>query len=196
MKQFTAPLICLFLLGTANSLRAGDPPYLTTQTPLTLFSTNDGEYNQLFQLTVDQKTDWELKTRDSFTVIHLGPNHPPVIRTVYDTVPCTIYGTPTMGMSPDGRFALVANHDWRPENAKKLILPSGPQTNEELTPKSLRGRKMTAQRVNMLSLIDLSTPDYRVVDRVLLEDRPLHVLTHPDGKRFITGGDKFFYMHL
>ncbi|MEE2612115.1 MAG: hypothetical protein VYB24_08065, partial [Pseudomonadota bacterium] len=73
-----------------------DRPYLTTQTPLTLVSSNDGEYNQIFQLTEDQTTDWELKTKDSFTVIHLGPDHPPIIKTVYDTVPSSIAGTPTM----------------------------------------------------------------------------------------------------
>ena len=31
---------------------------------------------------------------------------------------------------------------------------------------------MTAQLVNMLSLIDLSTPGFRVVDRVVFDDRP------------------------
>jgi len=195
MRYCTVMVVVLLTFVCAADADAEDRPYLTTQTPLTLFSTNDGEYNQLFQLTDDQTTDWELKTKDSFTVIHLGPDHPPIIRTVYDTVPCSIYGTPTMGLSPDGRYALVANHSWRPKNAQKLVLPEGPQKNEDLTPEMLRQPKMTAQLVNMLSLIDLSTPDYRVVDRVLFDDRPLHVLAHPDGKRFITGGDRNFYVH-
>ncbi len=172
-----------------------DRPYLTTQTPLTLVSSNDGEYNQLFQSTEDQTTDWELKTKDSFTVIHLGPDHPPIINTVYDTVPCTIGGTPTMAMSSDGRYAIIANHSWRHVKFKKLQLPDGPQTNADLTPEMLKQPKMTAQRVNMLSLIDLSTPEYHVVDRVLFNDRPIHVLAHPDGQRFITGGSENFYVH-
>ena len=170
-------------------------PYLTTQSPMTLFSTNDGEYNQIFQLTEDQTTDWDLKTKDSFTVIHLGPNHPPIIKTVYDTVPCTIAGTPTMAMSYDGRYAVIANHSWRLGKMAKLKLPGGPHTNADLTPQMLKQQKMTAQHVNMLSLIDLSTPEYRVIDRVLFDDRPMHVLAHPDGQRFITGGDKNFYVY-
>ena len=187
------------LLITLNAVfsnaMAEDRPYLTTQTPLTLFSTNDGEANQQFQLTEDQTTNWELKTKDSFTVIHLGPDHPPILKTVFETVPCSILGTPTMAMSKDGRYALVANHSWRTELLKKLKLPDGPQTNADLTPELLKQPKMTAQLVNMLSLIDLSTSDYRVVDRVLLADRAMNVLTHPDGKRFVTGGDKNFYVH-
>jgi len=164
-----------------------DRPYITTQSPLTLLSSNDGEYNQLYQLTEDQATDWELKTKDSFTVIHLGPDHPPIIKTIYDTVPCTIAGTPTMAISRDGRYALIANHSWRLGKMEKLQLPDGPQTNADLTPELISQSKMTAQHVNMLSLIDLSTPEYRVVDRVLFDDRPMHVLAHPDGQRFITG---------
>ena len=162
---------------------------------MTLVSSNDGEYNQLFQSTEDQTTDWELKTKDSFTVIHLGPDHPPIINTVYDTVPCTIGGTPTMAMSSDGRYAIIANHSWRHVKFKELQLPDGPQTNADLTPEMLKQPKMTAQRVNMLSLIDLSTPEYHVVDRVLFDDRPIHVLAHPDGQRFITGGSENFYVH-
>ena len=49
------------LLITLNAVfsnaMAEDRPYLTTQTPLTLFSTNDGEANQQFQLTEDQTTN-------------------------------------------------------------------------------------------------------------------------------------------
>ena len=139
------------------------------------------EYNQIYQLTEDKTTDWELKTKDSFTVIHLGPDHPPIIKTIYDTVPCTIAGTPTMAISRDGRYALIANHSWRLGKMEKLQLPDGPQTNADLTPELIRQPKMTAQHVNMLSLIDLSTPEYRVVDRVLFDDRPMHVLAHPMG---------------
>ena len=166
------PVLAVALMTGLGCKTTTSQPYLTTQSPMTLISSNDGEYNQLFQLTDDQTTDWELKTKDSFTVIHLGPDHPPIIKTVYDTVPCTIYGTPTMAMSSDGRYALIANHSWRPENAQKLKLPAGPQTNADLTPEMLKHPKMTAQHVNMLSLIDLSTPEYGVVNRVLLTIAP------------------------
>ena len=152
------PLLAAALITCIGCKTTNDRPYLTTQTPLTLVSSNDGEYNQLFQSTEDQTTDLELKTKDSFTVIHLGPDHPPIINTVYDTVPCTIGGTPTMAMSSDGRYAIIANHSWRHVKFKKLQLPDGPQTNADLTPEMLKQPKMTAQRVNMLSLIDLSTP--------------------------------------
>ena len=195
MRHWSAYSAVLLALSGALVLAAQERPYLTTKTPITLFSTNDGEVNQVYKLTDDQTTDWELKTKDSFTVIHLGPDHPPIISTIYDTVPCTILGTPTMAMSSDGRYALVANHSIRTELLKKLKLPDGPQTNADLTPEMLKQPKMTAQLVNMLSLVDLATPDYRVVDRVIFDDRPEHVLAHPDGKRFITGADKNFYIH-
>jgi WD40 repeat protein len=187
--------VVLLSLDLAIAAQADDRPYLTTQTPLTLVSSNDGEFNQIFQLTEEQTTEWELQTKDSFTVIHLGPDHPPIIRTIYDTVPCSIAGTPTMAMSNDGRYALIANHSWRLGKMANLQLPDGPQTNADLTPELLKQPKMAAQHANMLSLIDLSTPDFRVVDRILLDDRAMNVLAHPDGKRFITGGDRNFYVH-
>jgi len=171
-----------------------DRPYITTQSPLTLLSSNDGEYNQLYQLTEDRTTDWELKTKDSFTVIHLGPDHPPVIKTVYDTVPATIHGTPTMAMSANGRYGIIANHSRRMEKLLKLKLPDGPRTNSDLTPEAISQPKMTAQHTDMLSLIDLGDENYPVVQRVLLDDFPTHVLAHPDGKRFIVGGLKHFYI--
>ena len=113
MKQTPALAIIAATIAFFTTAVAQKLPFLTTQTPLTLFSTNDGEFNQIFQLNEDQTTDWELKTKDSFTVIHLGPDHPPIIKTIYDTVPCAIAGTPTMAMSSDGRYALVANHGFR-----------------------------------------------------------------------------------
>ena len=195
MRHGSAFSAVLLALSGALVLAAQERPYLTTQSPLTLVSTNDGEVNQTYLLTDDQKTDWELKTKDSFTVIHLGPDHPPITRTIYDTVPCTIAGTPTMAMSSDGRYALIANHNWRNTILKQLVLPPGPRSNADLTPEMLQQPKMAAQLVNMLSLIDLSTSEYRVVDRVLFDDRPIHVQAHPDGANFITGADKHFYVH-
>ena len=195
MNSYTTMMTALISLCFVSSVEAEERPYLTTQSPITLFSTNDGEFNQVHLVNDESATEWELKTKDSFTVIQLGPDHPPIIKTVYDTVPCYIAGTPTMAMSQDGRYALVANHSWRTPSRQKLKFRPGPQTNADLTPAMLRGPTMTAQLVNMLSLIDLSKPDFPVVDRVLFDDRPMHVLAHPDGERFVTGGDENFYLH-
>ena len=191
--HFIAVAVLIAQSGTGR-VDTEDRPYLTTQTPLTLFSTNDGEFNQIFQLNEDQTTDWELKTKDSFTVIHLGPDHPPVIKTVYGTVPCSIHGTPTMAMSADGRYGIVANHSRRMAKLLKLKQPEGPQTNADLTPELLKQPSMTAQHTDILSLIDLGDDNYPVVHRVLLDDFPTHVLAHPDGKRFIVGGLKNFHI--
>ena len=169
-------------------------PYLTTQTPITLLSSNDGEINQLFLKTVEQTTDWNLTTKDSFTVIHLGPNHPPIIKTIYDTAPAFIMGTPSMAMSKDGRFGIIANHGWRPAEFKKFQLPPGPRTNADITPEMLNHEKFTAQHANVISLIDLSIENFPVVHRTLLEDFRIHVLRHPDGERFIVGASDYFYL--
>ena len=195
MKLTFAPSIVAATIVLSTMAVAQDHPYLTTQSPVTLLSTSDGEYNQIYQLTEDRTTDWELKTRDSFTVIHLGPDHPPIIKTVYDTVPATILGTPTMAMSQNGRYGLIANHGFRFQKMGKLIYPPGPNTNADLTPAMLQQQKMTAQWANMVSLIDLSDPNFKVVYRALLEDFPVHVLAHPDGKHFVVGADKNFYVY-
>ena len=194
MRRFASPAVVLLVLCCAFNLMAQDRPYLTTQSPLTLLSANDGEINQLFQLTDNQTTDWELKTKDSFTVIHLGPDHPPIIKTVYDTAPATIKGTPTMALSKDGRYGLIVNHGFRMKTDLKIKLPPGPRTNADLTPAMLRGKTLTAQYANVISLIDLGDPAFPVIHRVLLDDCPVHVLRHPDGERFIVGASEHFYV--
>ena len=188
----------MFVMLVAASLTfqaaAQQRPYLTTQSPLTLLSSNDGEYAQLYQQTPDGTTDWELTTKDSFTVIQLGPDHPPIIKTVYDTVAATIHGTPTMAMSSDGRYGVIANHSRRMEKLLRLQLPVGPRTNRDLTPALLQQPQMTAQHTDMLQLIDLGAAGFPVVHRLLLDDFPTHVLAHPDGERFVVGGATHFYL--
>ena len=88
--------LLIILLGFTINLPAQDHPYITTKSPLTLLSANDGETAPFELTTPDGLADWVLKRKDSFTVIQLGPDHPPQIRTVYDRVPVTIWGTPTM----------------------------------------------------------------------------------------------------
>ncbi|MDA0350541.1 MAG: WD40 repeat domain-containing protein [Verrucomicrobia bacterium] len=199
MKLTFAPSIVAAIIGIFTIANAQDHPYLTTRSPVTLLSTGDGEFNQIFQfnrgLWNDRTTDWELKTKDSFTVIHLGPDHPPVIKTVYDTVPATIAGTPTMAMSKNGRYGLIANHGVRSPRMLNLIYPLGPKTNADLTPAMLEQQKMTAQWANMVSLVDLSDPNFKVVHRVLLADSPAHVLAHPDGEHFVVGATENFYVY-
>jgi hypothetical protein len=66
---------------------------LTTQSPITLFSTSDGEFEALRTNQRIRPYDYKLKTQDSFTVIHLGPDHPPIVKTVFGTL--TSHGVPT-----------------------------------------------------------------------------------------------------
>ena len=195
MKCSASMLVMLVAAGVTFEVAAQQRPYLTTHSPLTLLSSNDGEYAQLHQLTPDHTTDWELKTKDSFTVIQLGPDHPPIIKTIYDTVVATMLGTPTMAMSSDGRYGLITNHGWRFEKMIPLEYPSVPLTNAELTPDLLQRQQLTAQLANVVSLIDLADPHYRVVHRVLFDDFPIHVLAHPDGQHFVVGTDKHFYVY-
>ena len=171
-------------------------PYITTQTPITLLSANDGDLDFHWRKTREGLRDREVKTQDSITVIHLGPDHPPITRTVYGTVPSTILGTPTMAMSADGRYGIIANHGFRGStDLASLIYPKGmPLTNEDLRPGDLAKQQLAPPLSNMLSLIDLAAPDLKVVDRVLLDDGPNHVLPHPDGQRFVVGAVKSFYV--
>jgi WD40 repeat protein len=69
-----------------------------------------------------------------------------------------------------------------------------PITNEDIRLGDLAKQKLAPPLSNMLSLIDLASPDLRVVDRVLLDDGPIHVLPHPDGKHFVVGAMKNFYV--
>ena len=96
---FATHLVCVF---------AQNHPYLTTRTPITLLSANDGETAPFDLTTPDGLADWDLKRKDSFTVIQLGPDHPPIIKTVFDKAPVTIWGTPSMAMSKNGRYGLIA----------------------------------------------------------------------------------------
>jgi len=159
-------------------------------------SANDGETDIRWRKTPEGLNDREVKTEDSITVIHLGPDHPPITKTVYGTVPSSILGTPTMAMSADGLYGIIANHGFRGRTAyANLIYPAGaPVTNEDIKPGDLSKQRLIPQLSNMLSLIDLASPDLKVVDRVLLDDGPVHVLPHPDKKHFVVGAIENFYI--
>ena len=93
-----------FVLSTLAA--AQDHPYLTTQSPITLFNTSDCEFEVSRTTHRIPPYDYNLKTDDSFTVIHLGPDHPPIVKTVYGTIPATIFGPRTMATSKDGNVSL------------------------------------------------------------------------------------------
>jgi WD40 repeat protein len=191
----TFSLIASFII-LASSALSDEKPYITTQSPITLLSANDGETDIRWRKTPEGLNDREVKTQDSITVIHLGPDHPPITKTVYGTVPSSILGTPTMAMSANGRYGIIANHGFRGRTAyANLIYPAGaPVTNEDIQPGDLSKQKLIPQLSNMLSLIDLASPDLKVVDRVLLDDGPVHVLPHPDKKHFVVGAIENFYI--
>ena len=140
-----------------------------------------------------------LRSEDSFTVIHLTPNEPPQVKTVYGTIASTILGTPSMAMSKDGRYGLVANHSWRGEGFfKNLTYPvNKPLLNSDLTTDDIKKQKLSPQLSDMISVVDLYDSNHPVVDRLLLDDKPVHILSHPDGKRyFAIGHDNFFSFKL
>ena len=139
--------------------------------------------------------DYNIKTKDSFTVIRLGPDHPPICKTVYGTVPCTIAGTPTMAMTADGRYGLITNHGFRPKAWGPIKHPtSEPLTNDDIDDAKRPVQELAPPLSNMISMIDLGSPDFPVVHRVLFEDYPAHVLPHPDGQHFVVGGSENFYV--
>ena len=151
MRKYTAGMIPMVLTATALA-NAQDQtvPWLRSKQRLTILSANDGQ--------VHLRTNPELKkvTRDSITVIHLGPDHPPIVKTVYGTVPNTISGPPYMAMTGDGHYGFVTCR----KSAQK---PDAP---------------------DLLSVIDLASEDLKVVQTVKLED-PRMAVMHPDGRRLL-----------
>ena len=139
-------IIPAFLLPLA---RAGKP-YITTQSPLTLLSANDGEIIE--KLDNKGMFDESKKVEDSVTVIHLGPNNPPESRTVYNIAPNSIIGAPYLTMASDGNLGFIANHGFRIEDD-----PVDENTNFAT---------FSDDRQNVLTVIDLTS--FNVVDQVKL----------------------------
>ena len=79
MRVLTLLVIKIILIC---NIFADDHPYITTKTPITLLSANDGETAPFELTTPEGLADWVLKRKDSFTVIQLGPDHPPHIKTI------------------------------------------------------------------------------------------------------------------
>lgn len=156
------------LLGAAQVTKPDAPvaasaqelaiPGIRTKQRLTILSANDGYVHR--RPNPDPKAEKKLVTSDSITVIHLGPDHPPIVKTVYGTVPHTIAGAPYMAMTGDGHYGFVTcrsgSHD-----------PEAP---------------------DLLSVIDLSDPDLKVVQTLKLLN-PAMALMHPDGRRLLVPND-------
>ena len=109
MKKLILLLFPLYVFTQVNK------PFITTKSPITLFSTQDGETEAIWSFSNTNPYDGKLTTEDSFTVIHLSPDNPPLVKTVYGTIASTIIGTPSMAISSEGRYGLVTNHSWRDE---------------------------------------------------------------------------------
>jgi DNA-binding beta-propeller fold protein YncE len=163
-------LLCLLVNAVssfpADQNKGPDPttPWIKTTQPLTLLSANDGQAHiKLDPSSMISNNPVRFAktnlTRDSITVVHLGPNHPPIVKTIYDTVPNTIFGPPYLATSRDGRYGFVTCH-----------------TDGMFTPKS----------GNLLTVIDLSSPELTVVQKVRIPF-PTMAIMHPDGKHLIVG---------
>lgn len=163
-------------LSSAHSLglaAAEEGPFLTHPTPLVLLSANDAEVLRVIDPT------WSGKELDSVTVIRLGPDHPPQLKTIYNKVPNTIAGPPHMAIAARGRFGFVTNHS--------LGLDMEPPDDAEDASARARGP-------NQLSVIDVESPDLKVVHRVELPPYPMMAVAHPDDKHVIVGGGSWFHV--
>jgi hypothetical protein len=147
-------LAVVLLSPSAVSTQEPAVPGIRTKQRLTILSANDGQVHR--RPNQDPKADKKIVTPDSITVIHLGPDHPPIVKTVYRTVPNTIAGAPYMAMTGDGRYGFVTcrsgSHD-----------PEAP---------------------DLLSVIDLADTDLKVVQTIKLPN-PAMALMHPDGRRLL-----------
>src|SRR6266480_349833 len=135
------------LLLTANAVATAQDqavPWITSKQRLTILSANDG------QVHLRSGPDDKKVTQDSITVIHLGPDHPPIVKTVYGTVPNTISGPPYMAMTGDGRYGFVTSRKIKQE-------PEAPE---------------------IISVIDLASPDLKVVQTLELPN-PRMAVMHP-----------------
>lgn len=158
MQKYSFALLSIVHIATlvASAQEPGIPGIRTKQR-LTILSANDGQVHR--RPNPDPKAE-KIATADSITVIHLGPDHPPIVKTVYGTVPNTISGAPYMAMTGDGNYGFVTSRSGGHE-------PEAP---------------------DVLSVIDLANPELKVVQTVQLAN-PKMALMHPDGRRLLVPHD-------
>lgn len=151
MRKYTLWLIPLALAAAAQTTAQDqDVAGIRSKQRLTILSANDGHIHRRLNPEAGKAT------QDSITVIHLGPDHPPIVKTVYGTVPNTISGPPYMAMTGDGRYGFVTSRKNKDE-------PDAPE---------------------LISVIDLASDDLKVIQTVKLPD-PRMAVMHPDGKRLL-----------
>lgn len=146
--------------------------YITTAHPVTILCANDGE----MRVTFTGSGVRHQPVKDSITVVYLGPDHPPVSKTVVGSVPVTIYGSPRVAMTADGRYGFVTNHGSR--------LPEVPESPPVQLP--------SEQLVNVLTAIDLTTDDLKVIGQVKFPTEPWMAAMHPDGAQVIVAAGTGF----
>lgn len=164
LKYLLIPLVVLVSAVMALAQNTVVPGIRTKQR-LTILSANDGYVHRRPN---PNSKDKKVVTPDSITVIHLGPDHPPIVRTVYGTVPNTIAGAPYMAMTADGHYGFV----------------------------TCRSGSHDPEATDLLSVIDLSDPELKIVQLVKLPN-PAMALMHPDGRRLLVpyeAGIKVFEM--
>lgn len=174
-------VMCLLAIGMlaitpangAHGEASTEPPYLTSSRPIVLLSANDADVLKIID------PQWTGQELDSITMIKLRPALPPIVRTVYSTVPNTITGPPHMAVSTDGRLGFVTSHS--------LGLDMGPP--DDIDDASKRNRAP-----DQLSVIDLESGDLKVVHRFKLPPYPIMAVAHPDGNRIVVGGGGWFHI--
>ena len=152
-------------VGIALSLLTGlvaaedqrDEAYVTTSVETTLFSVNDGEAGALV-------SGLGSAVADSFTVISLSPDTPPVIKTTYGTTASTLIGSPHAAIA--GRFGIVTNHNMRIDAQRNFVEIEDTEVGD-----------------SQLAVVDLKTGD--VTATLQIEAKPWLAKTHIDDERVI-----------
>lgn len=159
-RRLCLTLFCVTFLFGQELTSAQDPaaPWITTAERVTLLSANDGA-THLRLRSPEMVLDDATVTEDSVTVVHLGPDHPPIVKTVYGTVPNSVRGSPYIAMTDDGHYGFVPSQGL-----------------------GVRGLHETP---NLLSVIDLSAPELTVVQTLEVPLAANMVAMHPDGRHLI-----------
>src|SRR5262245_10425058 len=159
VRNYSCLLLPLALLNTGLAVgQEATVPGIRTRQRLTILSANDGLVHR--RRDPDRRADQKDATPDSITVIHLGPDHPPSVKTVYGTVPNSISGPPYLAMTGDGHCGFVTSRSGRHE-------PGEPAR---------------------LSVRALAPPALKVVQTVKLPG-PKMALMHPDGRHVLVPSD-------
>lgn len=146
-----APFLLLIAASASAASKGSAVPGIRSKQRLTILSVNDAGPRTA-------KPGEEIKKQipDSITVIHLGPDHPPIVQTVFGTVPSTISGPPYMAMSGDGHYGFVSSRSADAQDAAS----------------------------NVLSVIDLATPDLKVLQTIQIPNANM-TLMHPNGRQLL-----------